>query len=737
MKRETTLKTLLILLLLTINIMAKTPTTPINAGTYNPTDTTVRLSFKDMADDEEGFKIYHNGAILTQVGAKDDTGAYQYTNLTGLTPSTLYTINIVAFNSDGESVPLVKSFRTKEANPHAHPNSPAKPTNVGTYETTDSTTRMSFLDNATDEEGFRVYHNGTVIATVDAKEGAGTYQYIDLTGLNSCQLYTIKLVAYNSFGESDATIKSFRTKSNSSKVQIKGDLIDANIVIYKIEDNGSKSILYSETTDDKGVFDAHRNELEDNQLYLYQASGGVDSQNSIENRGILRAIVKGSWLKNLNQEFVISVVSEMGYIFIDKDLRYNFNNTKIIETVNEVAKGILTGDITRDGKITANDLLAFNYQEDFAKINSEKYTNDEMNKIVSDLYRNQIYRNMVFTPILNRGVFGTFQNIPNSGTLTKDFLDNLRDNNDLYTYGTLPEKAIVEGRFKINEFEVLSEDKNRLFKLNGNALIVFDVTDNINPVEIGRYVLSPLGGKGIGITLSEDKKRAFILVNETYVDYWTERNTFSLITLDISLKEINFPRIGDYNYRANPVSISTQLQITNNIKAHTHVDGFTLSISNVSDQNNPIELFTYMTSDFIKDMLLSSDKTKLIIASGTTIIVIDISDIHNPIVTDSYNTGDHVEDITLSSDNKSIFIANYLRGLTIIDITDPYNLTANGLSLSNIYYPPYHYIMSVTLSLDGKSLFLSDSNAGGGLADRVIEIDITDINHPSEIARYY
>ena len=212
MKIKIILQIIYIMLLFSVNIIAEIPIAPINAGTYEPTDSTIRLSFKDMADDEEGFKIYYQKKLLAELKAKEEIGEYHYITLTKLIPNRLYTIHIVAFNSDGESSPLIKSFRTKPTpNPPINPNTPAKPTNVGTYKTTDSSTRISFLDNATDEEGFKVYYNDEVIATVDAQQGSGKYQYINIEGLEECKLYNIKLVAYNSFGESDATIKSFRT----------------------------------------------------------------------------------------------------------------------------------------------------------------------------------------------------------------------------------------------------------------------------------------------------------------------------------------------------------------------------------------------------------------------------------------------------------------------------------------------------------------------------------------------
>jgi len=96
-----------------INLMANTiPVAPINIGAYNFTATTARLSFKDMADNEDGFRVYHSGNIIAQVDAKEGTEKYHYVNLINLVSCKLYTIGLVSYNDSGESSPLMKSFRT-------------------------------------------------------------------------------------------------------------------------------------------------------------------------------------------------------------------------------------------------------------------------------------------------------------------------------------------------------------------------------------------------------------------------------------------------------------------------------------------------------------------------------------------------------------------------------------------------------------------------------------------------
>ncbi len=208
--------TLIVAVLFSVNLMAdETPEAPINIGAYNFTDTSVRLSFKDLSDNEDGFRVYYDNSIIAEVDAKEGTGEYNYIDLTDLESCKLYTIELVSYNSSGESAPLSKSFRTIGCD-SAKESSPATPTNIGAYNFTATGARLSFKDLSDNEDGFRVYYDNSIIAEIGAKEGTGEYSYINLTNLESCKLYTVDLVSYNSVGNSLPITKSFRTLGCSS-----------------------------------------------------------------------------------------------------------------------------------------------------------------------------------------------------------------------------------------------------------------------------------------------------------------------------------------------------------------------------------------------------------------------------------------------------------------------------------------------------------------------------------------
>ncbi|RUM71333.1 MAG: hypothetical protein DSZ07_00620, partial [Sulfurovum sp.] len=140
------------------------------------------------------------------VGARRGTG-YQYVNLSGMKANTAYQVKVVAYNRSATSAnSSIKSFRTKNTNVIK------TPTSLYVYNITETTARLRFRDNATNEVGFKIYLNGRVATVVGARRGTG-YQYVNLSGMKANTAYQVKVVAYNrSATSANSSIKSFRTK---------------------------------------------------------------------------------------------------------------------------------------------------------------------------------------------------------------------------------------------------------------------------------------------------------------------------------------------------------------------------------------------------------------------------------------------------------------------------------------------------------------------------------------------
>jgi len=243
MKSNLLSKTTLITILLSSIAMADAPSAPINAGAYAFTDNGARLSFKDTDANETGFRIYQfaptDAGIISTADAKDGADTYQYATLSGLEESTLYGVNIVAYRDDGlggieESAPLTKWFRTI-----APPPTPAMLTNIGVYAATDHSIRMSGLDNADNEDGFKMYdRDGNLLGVLPANPGVNEYTYANITGLDTCTLYTVYIVAFNVHGESERTEKSFMTTGCSTPLEV--PLAPSSVAVYNITSDSAR-----------------------------------------------------------------------------------------------------------------------------------------------------------------------------------------------------------------------------------------------------------------------------------------------------------------------------------------------------------------------------------------------------------------------------------------------------------------------------------------------------------------
>jgi len=79
-------------------------------GVTDINDTAVRINFVDNSNNEIGFRIF--GDINTTLPANDESiDSNVYANLTGLTCDHVYTIQALAFNTSGESLPTdVRAF---------------------------------------------------------------------------------------------------------------------------------------------------------------------------------------------------------------------------------------------------------------------------------------------------------------------------------------------------------------------------------------------------------------------------------------------------------------------------------------------------------------------------------------------------------------------------------------------------------------------------------------------------
>ena len=178
------------------------PSAPANLSATAVSNSQVNLAWTDSDSTEQGFKIER----CTVAGCSDfsqiaivGANVTSYSN-SGLTASTSYSYRVRAYNASGDS----GYSNTASAVTPAAPAIPASPTNLIATAVSKKQINLSWADNSTNEDGFRIERckgatctNFTQIANV----GANVAAYAN-TGLVGGTTYRYRVQAYNASGVS-------------------------------------------------------------------------------------------------------------------------------------------------------------------------------------------------------------------------------------------------------------------------------------------------------------------------------------------------------------------------------------------------------------------------------------------------------------------------------------------------------------------------------------------------------
>ncbi|MEW6026546.1 MAG: fibronectin type III domain-containing protein [Planctomycetota bacterium] len=176
-------------------ILPTLPSAPSGLTATAISPTAISLTWTDNANNESGFRIERFISGSWQEIYAAGANAVTYTN-NGLTGNTFYNYRVRAYNAAGNSGYSNEASATTPMAP------PAAPTNLVTNTVTASSIALEWVDNATNEEGFKLERstNGTTynLRTTPAPD-AGSFND---TGLTENTTYWYRIYAFNSGGNS-------------------------------------------------------------------------------------------------------------------------------------------------------------------------------------------------------------------------------------------------------------------------------------------------------------------------------------------------------------------------------------------------------------------------------------------------------------------------------------------------------------------------------------------------------
>ncbi len=208
-----------------------------------------------------------------------------------------------------------------------------------------------------------------------------------------------------------------------------GNLANATVKIYEISDNGTAVLKWIETTsngttlDEIGKFNTHSNELNPDRYYLYEVIGGEDwdanddgirDDNATPNKGVIRAVAKGSNIQYAGSDFRVTFASEAVYEQVAKYLKYDFNPANFAAELQKSVQSVV-GDVNNDGVVNVEDMLTFNPA--FNKNKLKGICRYEMDNITDNIHHGRyVYTNI--SPVI--GEINTGTSSANSIALSSD-----------------------------------------------------------------------------------------------------------------------------------------------------------------------------------------------------------------------------------------------------------------------------------------------------------------------------
>ena len=449
-----------------------------------------------------------------------------------------------------------------------------------------------------------------------------------------------------------------------------GALAGATMNIFKLESNGDKTLLFSETTSGgdlstAGLFDAHVAFLQDDSWYLYELSGGEDVDADRDgvldtvatpNLGSWHLFAKGSDLKAQSQIHV-SMASDIVYHKFDCQL-HSAPDALTTASVNKTIANVLAQDVNNDASIDMADILNFDAVTQSGKL----------------------------SPVYQRK--------------QAEILSAIRADDRFYFSGGLDYVGKL-GFVPVNM--AFSPDSSLAYVIHGNNLEIIDISN-----AQAMSVLSTLDVTGAkDLTVSNDGNTLYLVGDNGLQRVDVSSSSAPVITDDNSiglgnLTSVALAHSGDVLFVVSDAS--------------GHLDTIDLTASTLSVSGT----LSLPAAGVFRNLLASADDSRLFVASNT-LYVIDVSNIAVPstLASRTYSSND-LRKLALSADESTAYIAR-AHLLDVVNVADADNGNITVLSTHDMTYD-FYYPGSV--AVHGDTLYAM--NVGRGIL-------VYDISTPTQL----
>jgi hypothetical protein len=216
------------------------------------------------------------------------------------------------------------------------PGPPQAPSNLIATTVSHNGAQLKWVDNADDEDGFRIYRDGTLVTNI----GINANSYPD-TGLQPATTYQYTVIAYNQYGDSQPCNVSILSLNPPIVIRLDGIGVydnrenilrgtgDVYVIIGLIDGNNPVKIKFPSEQDQTYALDKNETMSIGDTLYStsevsdvlqimfvgYESDGGTYEQLAYEALGMaINAYVTGGLTTGLAEAFDISLSSIIGQL---------------------------------------------------------------------------------------------------------------------------------------------------------------------------------------------------------------------------------------------------------------------------------------------------------------------------------------------------------------------------------------------------------------------------------------